>query len=365
MTKGLQKTEEKMEKKSTVLLLVAHGSPKKEFFHSLKATLKNIQKNLRIPIELAFLESPPYFEKVAQNLALSFSHIILVPLLLSKGRHVTEDIPRVVQSLENTHPVWIEVLPPLGDQPWFRKSLEEFLLSLAASKKDILAPPQGDKTFHILWHAAYGYFRLFHRLEVQGLSHIPYEKKVIVVSNHPSYYDPILLCLAARRWISFLTWRALFQVPLLGLLLPRFSALPVDPNDPTASCNLKAFRTAWQKLEQGEWVGVFPEGGRTPLDKGVLLAPFRLGAFQLAYLTGSTILPVCITGAHRAWPRFLTLPRPGKIKVRFLPSLSVPKKSRRDISPKELENTSEKVRVRILAALQEEYSEVPSPYQWF
>ncbi len=73
-------------------------------------------------------------------------------------------------------------------------------------------------------------------------------------------------------------------------------------------------RTMLRLLRGGRWLLVFPEGTRT---RDGSLGRFRSGSAELAIRAGVPILPVCIQGAHRAWPRHQALPRPARVAVAY------------------------------------------------
>jgi 1-acyl-sn-glycerol-3-phosphate acyltransferase len=155
-------------------------------------------------------------------------------------------------------------------------------------------------------------FRVLFTYECVGEEKLPASGPAVVASNHPSYLDPILLSLQARRPIRFMAWDALFRVPLLGVLLRLFGAIPVDVRKGKGK---EAYERAKALVEAGEIVGIFPEGKRSR--SGWMEPQLREGAVRLARETGALLYPATITGAFRAWPHFRLLPRPARVRVRF------------------------------------------------
>jgi 1-acyl-sn-glycerol-3-phosphate acyltransferase len=141
---------------------------------------------------------------------------------------------------------------------------------------------------------------------------LPHEGPAIVAANHPSYLDPILLSLQVDRPIRFMAWDALFRVPILGTLMHAFGAFPVDVRHGKGR---GAYLEARARLEDGEVVGLFPEGKRSRT--GWMESSLREGAARLALETGAPVVPATIAGAYRAWPYSQSLPRPARIRVRF------------------------------------------------
>jgi 1-acyl-sn-glycerol-3-phosphate acyltransferase len=156
------------------------------------------------------------------------------------------------------------------------------------------------------------YFALGHRVEVCYHGRAPTYGPLVVMSNHPSFFDPWLVGLAVtNRYIRWMAWEEAFSWPVVGRFIEACRAFPVDLDRPKPS-TLKAARAL---LDRGLALGVFPEGHRSSgLD---VLDPFKMGAARLALATSARVLPVTISsGARIAWPPEHRLPRPGpRIRV--------------------------------------------------
>jgi 1-acyl-sn-glycerol-3-phosphate acyltransferase len=155
-------------------------------------------------------------------------------------------------------------------------------------------------------------FRVLFTYDCVGEDKVPASGPAVIAANHPSYLDPLLLSLRVRRPIRFMAADVLFKVPVLGALLRQFGAFPVDVRKGRGR---QAYERARGLVEQGEVVGIFPEGKRSRT--GWLEPALREGAARLAWETGAPLVPATIAGAYRAWPHFQSLPRPARIRVRF------------------------------------------------
>ncbi len=133
---------------------------------------------------------------------------------------------------------------------------------------------------------------------------------VLIASNHQSYLDPLLVGIALERPIHYLAQRDLFRVPGLGLLIVALGAHPVI----RGKADSTALRRMVEVLRGGEPLLLFPEGTRT-LDG--CLGPFRSGVGSIAVRCQVPVLPVCIEGAFRSWPRTRRLPVPARVAVAF------------------------------------------------
>ncbi|HQR33769.1 MAG TPA: lysophospholipid acyltransferase family protein [Blastocatellia bacterium] len=154
-------------------------------------------------------------------------------------------------------------------------------------------------------------FRVLFAVEYHGVENVPERGSVIIAGNHPSYLDPVLVLLPVKRKIRFMAWDALFKVPVLGQLIHAFGAFPVDVRKGRGE---SAFREALNVLNNGDALGIFPEGQRS--EQGPM-GELRTGVARLAIETGAAIVPVTIGGAYRAWPKWKLLPKPAKIIVRY------------------------------------------------
>lgn len=121
---------------------------------------------------------------------------------------------------------------------------------------------------------------------------------IIVISNHTSYADGVLLALACRRMgrsLRLLATSGVFGAPVLGSVVRRLGFIRVKRGAPDASASLDEAAVA---LAAGEAVGIFPEG-RLTRDPMMWPERAKTGAVRLALRTGAPIVPVAMVGAHR------------------------------------------------------------------
>ena len=148
--------------------------------------------------------------------------------------------------------------------------------------------------------------RLFFGLRVRGVEHLPRSGPFLLVANHVSFFDPVVVGVASPRPLCYMAKVELFEVPFLGWLIRRVNAFPVQREgaDPAA------FRRALALLAKGRALLVFPEGTRGT--EGMLRAG-KAGAGMLALRSGVTVVPAYVhgTGAAlgrgRKWPRLVPL----------------------------------------------------------
>lgn len=147
------------------------------------------------------------------------------------------------------------------------------------------------------------------RVEVEGMQHLQSIGACVVVSNHQSNLDPIVLTSAFGGAIRVLTKRELFDVPLLGAALRAVGMIEVNRLLPDRAAITTA---AANTLAQGIPLLVFPES--TTSRDGKLL-PFKPGAFQIAIRHGVPVLPVLVVGTRHVWPAKKLKIRSGHVRV--------------------------------------------------
>lgn len=146
--------------------------------------------------------------------------------------------------------------------------------------------------------------KIFFRLKVEGLENIPQKTNFIVVANHSSFLDPVVIGVAIPKKIYWITLSSLYGILWLRWIMNKTQSIP------TGSSSEKAIYL----LLKNRNVGLFPEG---ELSYDGKLREFRRGAALLALKSGRPILPCAILGTYEALPRGAKFPKflPLKIKL--------------------------------------------------
>ena len=153
-----------------------------------------------------------------------------------------------------------------------------------------------------------GLFLIVHsvyRLRVKNLERIPARGGALLVSNHVSFIDALLIGAAIPRPVRFLMYRAFFDVPFVGWFARKMGAMPVSSEDSRRE-KIEALRAAAALAASGEIVGIFAEGEITRT--GTML-PFARGMERIAKKAGVPILPVAL---DRVWGSIFSFDR-GKV----------------------------------------------------
>ncbi|MBK6453221.1 MAG: 1-acyl-sn-glycerol-3-phosphate acyltransferase [Proteobacteria bacterium] len=153
------------------------------------------------------------------------------------------------------------------------------------------------------------------RLRVEGLEHLP-EGSCVLVANHSSYLDGVVMTAALPPRFSFVIKREATDMPVMGFLLRRIGSEFVDRH--SAGGRQRGARRVMQRAEQGHSLVFFPEG---TFDSVVGLKRFHIGAFVAAARGGVPLVPAVILGARRSMPNGALVPMPGTIRVEILPSI--------------------------------------------
>ena len=137
--------------------------------------------------------------------------------------------------------------------------------------------------------------RLIYRVDVQGsgLKQIPETGPALVVCNHLSYMDPLIIGGTIHRPIRFVMTHRIYNMRGLTWLFRLAGAIPVAPAKVDAECLARAFETVDQALANGELVGIFPEGGLSP--DGEVQA-FRSGISEILARRPVPVVPMALEG---------------------------------------------------------------------
>jgi 1-acyl-sn-glycerol-3-phosphate acyltransferase len=151
---------------------------------------------------------------------------------------------------------------------------------------------------------------LWLRLKVSGHEHLDHTRGGLLLVNHQSFLDPLLVAVFLGRPVSFLARDNLFRVPVLGWILRKTHVIPISREAARGG----SIRVALERLESGFLVGIFPEGTRSPDGQ---VHKFRPGFLALARRTQQPIYPVGVVGADQVMPRGAWWIRPGRVQIVF------------------------------------------------
>jgi 1-acyl-sn-glycerol-3-phosphate acyltransferase len=133
----------------------------------------------------------------------------------------------------------------------------------------------------------------FYRVDKSGLDNIPDEGPCIVVCNHVSYVDAVVIAACVRRPIRFIMDHRIFRAPLLSFIFRAMRTIPIASAREDPRLKARAFDEAAAALAAGEIVGIFPEGRLTHTGE---MNPFRPGVQQIIATTPVPVVPMALRG---------------------------------------------------------------------
>ncbi len=186
-----------------------------------------------------------------------------------------------------------------------------------------------------------------HSYRSEGGRHVPLTGPVLIIGNHQSYLDIVMMGLAIPRRVHFLAKKALFQSRILAWIMDGFETVAVD-NEGFSRAGLHGIL---DELKKRRAVLIYPEGERCWDGK---LAPLKPGVSLLVRKARCPVVPVGIAGAFDAWPRTRSF-------MRFAPPFSNRSRARIAVSvgkPIDGARLAEMERDEMLAVLETELRKV-------
>ncbi len=155
------------------------------------------------------------------------------------------------------------------------------------------------------------FFKLIMKLDVQGAENLPADGAVVLAANHVTNFDVIPMQLSLPRPIFFMAKSGLFKFPLFEAALRDLGAFPVFRGEKDEW----ALRHAARVLENGQVLGMFPEGKRSQ-GKGLHVA--KTGSARLALDASCPIVPMAVVGTDSFFKRF---PHRTRVTIKLLPPI--------------------------------------------
>lgn len=132
-----------------------------------------------------------------------------------------------------------------------------------------------------------------YRLDKAGLEHLPDEGPAVIVCNHVSFVDALIITAACPRPIRFVMDHKIFRAPVLSFVFRETRAIPIAPAKDDPALLAHAYDEIAHALQAGELVGIFPEGRIT--DTGELY-PFKGGIKRIVERTPVPVIPTALRG---------------------------------------------------------------------
>jgi 1-acyl-sn-glycerol-3-phosphate acyltransferase len=133
---------------------------------------------------------------------------------------------------------------------------------------------------------------VLYRLRVENVDRIPEHGPALLICNHVSFVDPIVIAAAVRRPVRFIMEASIFRIPVLNAVFRGMKAIPVAPQKTEPETYERAFQVVAEELRAGELVCIFPEG-RLTTDGQV--REFRAGMLRILKDTPVPVIPMAVS----------------------------------------------------------------------
>ncbi len=160
----------------------------------------------------------------------------------------------------------------------------------------------------LIWMLTHTMYRVKH----QGMDNIPDDGPCVLVCNHVSYVDALLLGGAIRRPVRFVMFKPIYDMPVLNYIFRTGKTIPIDSKSRNPQIYERAFVRIREELEAGEVVCIFPEG---KLTKDGEVDEFRAGVEKIIGETPVPVIPMALSGlwgsffSHKGGPALTRLPK--------------------------------------------------------
>jgi 1-acyl-sn-glycerol-3-phosphate acyltransferase len=153
---------------------------------------------------------------------------------------------------------------------------------------------------YLLRFVAFVLTRIVYRFRVRGDEQIPADGPALLVCNHVSFVDAVLLMAASPRPVRFMMDHRIFRIPLLGTLFKLVKAIPVAPQKEDPATYAAAFDAADRVLAEGDLLCIFPEGAIT---RDGRLGEFKGGVMKILERRPVPVVPMAL---HNLWGSFFS-----------------------------------------------------------
>jgi len=152
--------------------------------------------------------------------------------------------------------------------------------------------------------------KVFFGFRVEGKNNIPKKAPYIVVSNHVSYLDPVVIGCSFPHKVSFMAKSELFKNFLGNWFLRSLGVFPIKRE----AVDISSIKQSIQILNDGKVLGIFPEGTRSRDGK---FKGINKGVIGISVKAKVPIVPVCVEGTYEAWPAGQKFPKLHKIILKI------------------------------------------------
>lgn len=231
----------------------------------------------------AFLQQPGSWRIVMDLVGIGlFAGFFVVPLFaLIQSRTPRNEVSRVIAGMNIQNAAFIVVAAALGIavQRFLDWSIPQVFLALAIANVVAAIYIFTIVPEFMMRFLSWVLVRSLYRLRVRGVEqHVPDEGAAVIVCNHVSYMDALMLAASIPRPVRFVMYYKIFQIPVMSWIFRTAKAIPIAGAKEDPALMQRAFDEIDAALAEGELVGIFPEGA---LSKDGEIAPFKSGVERI------------------------------------------------------------------------------------
>ncbi len=223
-----------------------------------------------------------------------FAGFFVVPLFaLIQSRTPKTELSRVIGALniQNSGFVVAASLICLALRTWAGWSIPQIFLALAVANTLVAVWIFTLVPEFLMRFLGWLLVRTLYRLRLRGIDHIPDEGAALIVCNHVSYMDALVLSASTPRPVRFVMYYRIFNIPVMSWIFRTAKAIPIAGAKEDPALMQRAFDEVDAALADGQLVCVFPEGALT---KDGDIAPFKSGVEKILERRPVPVIPMAL-----------------------------------------------------------------------
>ena len=225
-----------------------------------------------------------------------FGGFFLVPLFaLVQSRTPKSELSRVIAGNNILNAIFIVAAAACGiaAQRLLHWSIPQFFLALAITNAVVAIYIFTLVPEFLMRLLSWLLVKLLYRLQVRGIEHIPDDGPALIVCNHVSYMDALILGGAIPRPVRFVMYYRIFEIPVMQWIFRTAKAIPIAGARENPELMQRAFTEIERALDAGELVGIFPEGALT---KNGDIGSFKSGIERILAVRPVPVVPMALRG---------------------------------------------------------------------
>ena len=264
-----------------------------------------------------FLRQPGAWQVAAALSGIGvFAGFYVVPLFaLIQSRTPKQELSRVIagMNIQNAALIVLAAVAGIATQRLLGWTIPQVFLALAIAHTLVALWIFTIVPEFLMRFLSWVLVRGLYRLRVHGVErHVPDEGPALIVCNHVSYMDALILAATIPRPVRFVMYYRIFDIPVMRWIFRTAKAIPIAGARDDPALMQRAFDQIDQALAEGEIVGIFPEGALT---KDGTIAPFKSGVERILARRAVPVVPMALRGMWTSmWSR-----RDGRLKRMRVP----------------------------------------------